>query len=291
MSKNGISYKEGEVISGEVKDQFKLIYLNSNQMSTSSGASTSTALMEQKGAVDTDQTQFRSVEIITSSMAENNSLALGLCDDSCRCFGCQPGNETAVLHESGGLRINEIQHREDFSYNKKEKKKPKKKKKKGPKQQKMKAHFVPLKNSQGFEKRLCVFEPSINDLVFVPKKYGEVSKKERIREFCKHCKLTPCITIEHLDEIVDKWVDLTVGRNKQLPRLSRDAVVNRLEKFTMRFMTKYFGREYTQKHGMPECIPEDAVFHTKHEWHTRLESESEFSSGGDDSSSEGEHEF
>jgi hypothetical protein len=48
---------------------------------------------------------------------------------------------------------------------------------------------------------LCRYEETIRDYIFPPKNYGRLSVHRQPHRFCNDCKLKPCITIEHLDEI------------------------------------------------------------------------------------------
>jgi hypothetical protein len=77
----------------------------------------------------------------------------------------------------------------------------KKKKTTKKKPQTLKKFFPTLKNWQGFDMHLCRYEESIRDYIFLPQNYGQLSRHRQPHQFCNDCKLKPCITIEHLDEI------------------------------------------------------------------------------------------
>ena len=124
----------------------------------------------------------------------------------------------------------------------------------------LKAFYPTVKNSQGFDLHLCRYEPSIQDHVYVPKNYGKISQNTRWRNlnFCPSCKLKPCITVEHWDEIHAKameehWANKKAEEEGKKTR-SEVMVMKRIENFTMKKMTKYFGKEYTKQEGTPCCI-------------------------------------
>lgn len=125
---------------------------------------------------------------------------------------------------------------------------------------KMTNHFATAKNFQGFDKHLCVFEPTINDFVFVPKNYGVVTKAQQKVNFCPKCMLTPCINIENKEAMVLKAYDLKKSNDKSSTMLG-----DRMETYMKRLMVKYFGREYSTKKGIPDCVLEEIVELTKPE--------------------------
>lgn len=135
----------------------------------------------------------------------------------------------------------------------------------------VKAFFPTMTNSQGFGMHLCRYEQSVRDYVFVPKNYGQKARSEgKPMIYCSCCKLTPCITVEHwedvfrvaYDEHTKQWEGMQQGKKKK----SDLAIMKKLERFTVRLMGKYFGREYTKKIGIPECIMKDTNQYT-HEWY------------------------
>lgn len=150
--------------------------------------------------------------------------------------------------------------------------------------EKLRNHFIVPKNFQGFEKRLCVFEPSIQDYVFVPKQYGAITKAHTRVEFCKKCMLTPCFTIENMEELAEKSVELSSKKT-----LSKLAIGDRMESFVRRRMVKYYGREYAVRTGIPECVLEEIVLLTEEE--TEADKFESDSSEEDDDGSEDELEF
>ena len=125
--------------------------------------------------------------------------------------------------------------------------KPPKKKARKAKAAKLENYFQVKKNSQGFAMKNCVFEKAVNSYVFVPKNYGS----SKSGEFCVHCKLRPCIAEEHYSDMVDKASELSIEK-----RLDHRTIVCRLETLMKSFMRKYFGREYTRKNGLPQCVHE-----------------------------------
>ena len=156
-----------------------------------------------------------------------------------------------------------LEKEEDVIPLKKKRKTTKKTKRPG-----LKAFFETTKNSQGFGMHLCRYESKIGDHVYVPKNYGQLSRGMvwRNLDFCPSCKLQPCISVEHFDEISKKSFEehyandeaVKAGKKGRKPL----AIMERIEKFTMRFMVKYFGREYVKRVGTPGCILE----HT-HKYH------------------------
>jgi hypothetical protein len=130
-----------------------------------------------------------------------------------------------------------------------------KKKKRGKKKKPvgMKAFFPALKNSQGFDMHLCRFESAIQDHVFVPKKYGDLSRNAGWRDlsFCRSCKLTPCLTVEHFDEIFAKAMEehrlrkkLEIEGKKTGSRNDVE-LMKRIDGFCMKLMRKHFGKDCT----------------------------------------------
>lgn len=167
----------------------------------------------------------------------------------------------------------------------------KKKRSKKTKEKSIRSYFIPETNFQGFEKRLCVYESSIKDFVFVPKKYAVKSKKRGILgKFCQSCKLGPCIATEHYDELSAKAAKVAVSDGK-----STRIVVKRCETLMKGFMRKYFGREYLNRVGLPECVHQNIHMVARYVIDDSSGSDSESSSGHDDGEdeedSEEENEF
>jgi hypothetical protein len=76
-------------------------------------------------------------------------------------------------------------------------------------------------------------------------------------QFCNNCKLKPCITIEHLDEICKLQFEEHRLHNeaREAGKKVRELMpVNRAERRVMKIMMRHFGREYTKKVGVPNCI-------------------------------------
>lgn len=137
----------------------------------------------------------------------------------------------------------------------------------------MKAFFPTAKNFQGFDKHRCRYEESIKDHVFVPKKYGELSQLAPWRweqfGFCPHCKLSPCVTVEHFDEIFEKaCTEHKKAAREDDNKTTRKelAIISKIEKFVMRIMTKHFGRDYIKRTGTPECVIKESHTYTC-DWH------------------------
>lgn len=132
----------------------------------------------------------------------------------------------------------------------------------------VKAFFPTAKNWQGFDKHCCVYEESIGDYVFVPKNYGELSRLAPWRweqfGYCSHCKLSPCITVEHQDDILHKAMSEYQAADDYKDKTTKKELVliSKIERFVMRFMTKYFGRDYIKRTGTPECVIKDSHTYT-----------------------------
>lgn len=142
---------------------------------------------------------------------------------------------------------------------------PKKRKKTTkPKPITVKNFFPTLKNSQGFDMHLCRYEASIRDYVYVPRKYHKITKAKLWidrSKFCPSCKLQPCINVEHFEEIGHKSFEVHSAHDKAKEegrRVRAVTPVRSLERYIMSLMTKYFGREYMNRNGMPECVIEEA---------------------------------
>ena len=152
---------------------------------------------------------------------------------------------------------------EVISIKKKRKTNSKKKKPLG-----VKDFFSTVKNSQGFGMHLCRYEQSMGDHVYVPRNYGQLSKGKLWRnlDFCPSCKLQPCINVEHFDEIqkesFEEYYAQDQAENAGKKPKKPLAMLKKMEKFTLKFMTKYFGREYVKRVGTPGCILNET-----HEYH------------------------
>jgi hypothetical protein len=152
----------------------------------------------------------------------------------------------------------------------------KKKKTTKKKPQTLKKFFPTLKNSQGFAMHMCRYEETIRDYIFLPKNYGQLSVHRQPHRFCNDCKLKPCITIEHLDEIATlqfeehRMHDEAREAGKKVRELTP---VNRAERRMMKIMTRHFGREYTKKVGVPNCIIKEA--YSYYEEHKKEKAEEE----------------
>jgi hypothetical protein len=128
-------------------------------------------------------------------------------------------------------------------------------KKKKTKPPSIKSFFPTLKNSQGFGQHLCRYEEKIGDHVYEPKNYGQFSKHIK-SEFCIWCKLKPCITLEHHQSIQDVLFDehWAHDKAKDAGKKVRSATpVHRAERYMVKLMGNYFGREYAKKVGVPNC--------------------------------------
>lgn len=132
----------------------------------------------------------------------------------------------------------------------------------------VKNFFSTVKNSQGFDMHLCRYEPSIRDYVYVPRKYHQLTKAKLWidrTKFCSCCKLQPCITVEHAEEIAHKACEVFSAHEKALQegkRVKQQTPVTAVERFIVSLMNKYFGREYMKRNGTPECVITEAC-----QWH------------------------
>ena len=137
----------------------------------------------------------------------------------------------------------------------KKKKKARKKKPLG-----VKSFFGTTKNFQGYDLHHCRYEPRIGDHVFVPKNYGKLSEGAVWRNlaFCECCKLKPCVTVEHMEDIRSKAIDEHWARKEReeggQKTIADLAVIQRIEKFILKLMTKHFGREHMKGAGTPSCV-------------------------------------
>ena len=140
----------------------------------------------------------------------------------------------------------------------------------------IRSFFPTLKNSQGFGLHLCRYEEKVGDHVYQPKNYGQVSRQLKA-ELCIWCKLKPCITIEHHECIQDVLFDKHQAHDKEKEagkKVRSAPPVNRAERFMVKLMTRYFGKEYMKKEGVPNCCMREAWrFHT--EWKEIIEREAE----------------
>ena len=127
----------------------------------------------------------------------------------------------------------------------------KEKKNKKKKKNTLKNYFKTVTNFQGFDKRFCAFEPSINDYVFVPKDYAIKRRQETIVHFCGECFLTPCISDEHHRDVAHHSAKWSIQ-----DRLPNKSVIRRCETLMKGYMRKYFGRAYVTRSGLPNCAYE-----------------------------------
>ena len=132
-------------------------------------------------------------------------------------------------------------------------------------------HFFPtLKNSQGFDMHLCRYEDSIGDHVYVPKKYGQLRAGWMNNSFCPNCKLQPCINVEYYEDIQHQSFQVYYAQEEAEAAGKKTkplAALQKMEKYTLKFMTKHFGRNYMKRVGTPGCIITET--HKYHRgWHT-----------------------
>ena len=124
----------------------------------------------------------------------------------------------------------------------------------------VKSFFQTLKNPQGFDLHHCRYEPTVGEHVYVPKNYGHSSDGAvwRVLDFCACCKLQPCITVEHMEDIRSQAMDEHWARKEgeEAGKKTIDdlAIFVRIEKYILRAMTKYFGRDYMKTTGTPSCV-------------------------------------
>ena len=168
-----------------------------------------------------------------------------------------------------------------------------KKKKKKPS---IKAFFQTVTNSQGFPIHKCRYEERIGDHVYVPPNYdGRLSLGGAIRgktDFCIWCKLKPCIAVEHFEEIHKKMWDehYKMGEAQKAGKKTNNVtVINKVARFTNRFMRKYFGSEYTKRVGTPHCIMNE-IFEYNYEWCKEKREEEERRREEEEEESESEEE-
>ena len=176
---------------------------------------------------------------------------------------------------------------------------PKKKPKKKPLT--MKNFFATTTNSQGFGMHLCRYEKSIGDHVYVPPKYGKLSKGRAFwlnQGFCSDCKLQPCITVEHHEEIKEKLMDHHDKDDRAInagKKPNNVTLLNKSERSILTFMTKYFGGDYAKRVGTPCCVMK-AAHQFNREWlelvrpRRNLQPEEDSSSSSGSSSEEDEEE-
>lgn len=149
------------------------------------------------------------------------------------------------------------------------------KKKKAPKKKKkpivlLTTFFEHRKNSQGFPMHQCRYQKEVKDHMYVPKNYGELSRGKAWRNlnFCRSCKLEPCIMVEHFEDVFKKaMVELKVQRQKiEAGKKCTDlATIQKIEKVPIRLLTKYFGKDYMARHGVPNCVFKETHEYTQ-EW-------------------------
>jgi hypothetical protein len=130
---------------------------------------------------------------------------------------------------------------------------PKKKKKVS--QPKIKSFFVTKTNFQGFDLRLCKYEPSLREMVYVPLRYGIISKTYgRPILFCASCMLSPCITIEHMEDSCREASRLRVqdGKTNKEARPGLEAKMRQI-------MSQHFGKKYMKGLPTPKCVHDDMI--------------------------------
>ncbi len=135
---------------------------------------------------------------------------------------------------------------------------------------KMTTFFEVAKNSQGFPIHQCRYQKAVNDRMYVPKNYGENSRGKAWRNlsFCVSCKLEPCIMVEHFDDVLQKALaELEAQREKiEAGKKCTDlATIKKIEKVPIRFLNKYFGKEYMARVGVPCCVFKETQEYTQ-EW-------------------------
>ena len=144
----------------------------------------------------------------------------------------------------------------------------------------IKAFFPTVTNSQGFGLHLCRYEQSIGDHVYVPPKYGQLSKngstKGNVKKFCPWCKLQPCIVVEYWDtEMRNKVVEEHLAMDevrKAGKKKCNMTVINKLSRYMTKFFRKIFGSEYTNRVGTPYCIRNE-LYDFNSEWNKMIEEE------------------
>jgi hypothetical protein len=132
---------------------------------------------------------------------------------------------------------------------------PKKKKKKP--QPTMKAFFMTKTNFQGFDINLCKYEPSLMERVYVPQSYGVISRTYGRRiEFCKSCMLSPCVTIEHMEDSCGEASRLRTqdGKTNHEARPCLEAKMRHI-------MAHHFGRGYMKGMPTPKCVRDDIDYY------------------------------
>ena len=160
------------------------------------------------------------------------------------------------------------------------------------------AFFLTVTNSQGFGLHLCRYEQSIGDHVYVPPKYGQLSKngstKGNVKKFCIWCKLQPCIVVEYWDtemrkKVVEEHLAMDEAR-KAGKKKSNLAVINKLARYMTKYFRKIFGSEYTNRVGTPHCIMNE-LYDWNHEWNKAEEViQQERTSSSNDSEEDNESE-
>ncbi len=117
------------------------------------------------------------------------------------------------------------------------------------------AYFDTKRNFQGKPVHLCTYQPDIKNYVYQPQGYGVLSRSTGVpAEFCRECKLSPCIVIEHKDFIVS-----LANRASTQDRMTNTQVRGLVTSKIISIMASYYQQEQTlllqwQGNKVPECI-------------------------------------
>ncbi len=117
------------------------------------------------------------------------------------------------------------------------------------------AYFDVKRNFQGKPVHLCTYQPAIKNYVYQPEGYGVLSRSTGApAEFCKECKLSPCIVTEHKDFIVS-----AANRATTQERMTNTQVRVLVASKIMSIMADYYQQEQTVLlqwlgNKVPECV-------------------------------------
>lgn len=161
-----------------------------------------------------------------------------------------------LFHPSGGNKkaASPLRKKKPLSSKKTAQSKTKKtipaKKNKAIQQPKKSNPFAEKKNKQGFPMKFCKFQPEVGEFVYIPPSYGgKAAEKDLTIRWCRHCKLSPCVTVEYYTEMCKKGSDME-NYDEVEPADIRVAISEELQKRHC----KLFQKRYTKRTKPVECV-------------------------------------
>lgn len=152
----------------------------------------------------------------------------------------------------------------------------------------VKKYFPTKKNFQGFPQHLCVFNNSLQDYVYVSKRYTDDVHPGPTSTFCSDCLLAPCLGESHYAQIKERARDCILSTG-----CTALVAIRKCETFMKAQMRRYFNPAYTRERGLPNCVYGvigDLVPHYV-SIHAAANSSSRYAEEDSSSESEGENEY